>query len=221
MDDTIKFTREDVKRHLSELGYSNIEDSKLDEFCNDLRRLIKYEEKQKNIGKKLERLEKMELQLSENKENEDSSSTSVPKKKKRIRKAEKQRRKEEKLRSMSESSVDVVSRTEDILDFGQSHTASTSKNESSSLYIDVNLPPSRNDSSKALPLAASLIDQPPAGFIRARSGPSIGRRPASSDPVALHQKYQGYWEKFSAPGEKRHDKLRWAIRGWMMGEEPL
>ena len=79
MDKTIKFTKEDVKRHLSELGYSNIEDNKLDEFCDDLRRLIKYEEKQKNIGRKLEQLEKMELQLSENKENVDSFSTSVPK----------------------------------------------------------------------------------------------------------------------------------------------
>lgn len=121
---------------------------------------------------------------------------------------------------MSDSSVGAFSRAEDTVDFAQSHTASSDVN-GSSLYIDVNLPPSRNDSSKSLPLAASLIDQPPAGFIRARSGPSIGRRPASSDPVSLHQKYQGYWDKFNIPGEKRHDKLRWAIRGWMMGEEPL
>ena len=80
MDGTIKFTKDEVRNHLSELGYANIEDSKLDEFCRDLKRLIKYEEKQKNIGRKLEQLELLESNLSENKENEDSSISSVDQK---------------------------------------------------------------------------------------------------------------------------------------------
>ena len=128
--------------------------------------------------------------------------------------------KEEKLRAKesarSTSSIDVEDTTiaNDEVDLG-------AQTESSSLYIDVNLPASTSDTSKTLPLAASLIDQPPPGFIRVRSGPGVGRRPSSSDPVALHQKYQGYWTKFNVPGEKRHDKLRWAVRGWMMGEEPM
>ena len=146
-------------------------------------------------------------------------------KKKRIRKEDKIRRREEKMRMKesirSSSCSELESKREDTLDYGAHTTASSDKQESSSLYIDVNLPASKSDSSKSQPLAASLIDQPPPGFIRVRSGPNIGRRPASSDPVALHQKYQGYWDKFSVPGEKRHDKLRWAVRGWMMGEEPL
>ena len=77
MDGKIKFTKDEVRNHLSELGYGNIEDSKLDEFCRDLKRLIKYEEKQKSIGRKLEQLELLESNLSENKENEDSSTSSV------------------------------------------------------------------------------------------------------------------------------------------------
>merc|ERR1712179_549097 len=96
-----------------------------------------------------------------------------------------------------------------------------------SLYIDVDLPadsPSQSDSSPAL--AASLMDtRPPSssgpGFIRVRSGPSVGSRPAASDPVALHQKYKKQWAKVNIPGEKSHNKLRWAVRGWMMGEEPV
>ena len=123
-------------------------------------------------------------------------------------------RAKESARSTSSFDVDDTTKANDEVDLG----AGT---ESSSLYIDVNLPASTSDTSKTLPLAASLIDQPPPGFIRVRSGPSVGRRPSSSDPVALHQKYQGYWNKFSVPGEKRHDKLRWAVRGWMMGEEPM
>ena len=49
MDRPVKFSKEDVRNQLSELGYSNIEDSKLEEFCQDLKRLIKYEEKRSNV----------------------------------------------------------------------------------------------------------------------------------------------------------------------------
>lgn len=237
---SMKFTRQDVRQHLAELGYANIDDEKLDEFCADLKRLIKYEEKKKNISKKLEQLEVSQQNLmSDDKENEESTSSSgVPKvnsllvfgisiyvlsfvfqRKRRIRKEEKRRLKEEKLKQREASRT--TSSMED--EFDGATTVSSDKPESSSLYIDVNIPASKSDSdlSKVQPLAASLIAQPPPGFIRVRSGPSVGRRPASADPVALHQRYRQYWDKFSVPGENRHDKLRWAVRGWMMGEEPL
>ena len=70
MDNPLKFSKDDVRKQLSDLGYSNIEGRQLDEFCEDLRRLIKYEEKKQNIGRKLEELEEMEQNLTENKENE-------------------------------------------------------------------------------------------------------------------------------------------------------
>ena len=78
---SMKFTRQDVRTHLAELGYANIDDDKLDEFCADLKRLIKYEEKKKNISKKLEQLEVSQQNLlSDDKENEESSSSiDVPK----------------------------------------------------------------------------------------------------------------------------------------------
>ena len=80
MDKSLKFSKDDVRGHLAELGYSNIDDDKLDDFCQDLRRLIKYEEKKKTIGRKLEQLETFEQNMSENKENEDTSSSEhVPK----------------------------------------------------------------------------------------------------------------------------------------------
>ena len=71
MDNPFKFTKDDVRTHLAELGYSNIQGNQLDEFCGDLERLIKYEEKKQNIGRKLDQLEQMERNLSANKENED------------------------------------------------------------------------------------------------------------------------------------------------------
>jgi len=60
----------------------------------------------------------------------------------------------------------------------------------------------------------------PGGFIRVRAGSNRGRRPARCDPVALHQQYKEAWAKTNIPGERDHKKLRWAVRGWMMGEEP-
>ena len=133
-------------------------------------------------------------------------------------KLEKLKARELKARSVSESELDSYRLPADKVYHGEE----SEEAEASSLYIDVDLPAaSRPGSSKSQPLAASLLEQPPAGFIRVRSGPSVGRRPAECDPVALHQKYQAHWDKFQVPGQKRHDKLRWAVRGWMMGEEPL
>ena len=40
------FSREEVRRHLVELGYVDVDDDKLEEFYRDLKRLAKYEEKQ-------------------------------------------------------------------------------------------------------------------------------------------------------------------------------
>ena len=73
MDNPFKFTKDDVRTHLADLGYSNIQGNQLDEFCEDLERLIKYEEKKQNIGRKLDQLEQMERNLSANKENEDGT----------------------------------------------------------------------------------------------------------------------------------------------------
>ena len=74
MEDSFKFSKEDVRKHLGELGYSNIEGNQLDEFCEDLKRLIQYEEKKQNIGRKLDQLDQMERNLTANKENEDLTS---------------------------------------------------------------------------------------------------------------------------------------------------
>ncbi len=43
------FDKVDVRRHLADLGYNNVDEEKLDDFVKDLRRLVKYEEKKKRI----------------------------------------------------------------------------------------------------------------------------------------------------------------------------
>jgi len=46
---SFSFTKDDVRKHLVSLGYKNLSDEQLLEFCTDLKRLIRYEEKQKRI----------------------------------------------------------------------------------------------------------------------------------------------------------------------------
>jgi Asp-tRNA(Asn)/Glu-tRNA(Gln) amidotransferase C subunit len=48
---SIRFTREEVRGHLRDLGFANVSENRLDQFLKDLRRLIKYEEqkKEKNL----------------------------------------------------------------------------------------------------------------------------------------------------------------------------
>jgi len=42
-------SRDDVERHLKDLGYRNITDDQLNEFIKDLKRLIRFEEKQSRL----------------------------------------------------------------------------------------------------------------------------------------------------------------------------
>jgi hypothetical protein len=48
---SIRFTREEVRGHLRDLGFANVSENRLNQFLKDLRRLIKYEEqkKEKNL----------------------------------------------------------------------------------------------------------------------------------------------------------------------------
>jgi len=243
------FTREDVIRHLAELGYENVDEAKLDSFCADLKRLIKYEEKKRRVDEKLQLLERSQgrLRSEESREvsHESTTSPEAVRRKRRIRREDKRKLKEEKLRekyrSLEEttssnlgdkdenrgytSEIEASSSRDDVDLIRRNETSEHSEinHEPSSLYIDVDLPPSRPASAPTNPLAASLLSQPGgrAGFIRVRSGPSVGRKCPNSDPVSLHQKYREQWARVPIPGEKRHDRLRWAVRGWMMGEEPL
>ena len=50
-DMTLNFSPDDVRSHLENLGYKDISEHQLKDFVKDLRRLIRYEEKQKRIQK--------------------------------------------------------------------------------------------------------------------------------------------------------------------------
>jgi len=269
--DPTTFSKDDVRQHLTELGYKNIPDEKLDSFLKDLRRLIKHEEKKKRIDQKLSLLEHQESNLpnpgSERSRHQESNlpntSSSLdsasklqaktsPRKPRRVKRlSESQERqnihkksgpkvtialdeesfgasyeesgsgssrssKSSSSKTSSSSSSSSRSRSVDERDIDSPDNATQ---EASSLYIDINL--------KKRPASASsvsLLPNPSKGFIRCRSAnaikPGVGARDARTDPVKLHQKYAQSWAKLNLPGETSHNKLRWAVREWMMGEEP-
>lgn len=222
--DVADFSREDVRQHLSDLGYTNITEEKLNAFIKDLRKLIRYEERKKVVGETLEMMvprqnlsSRSDPSLSRRSKEPDSSTSQeeIKKPRRRVRRKDRTKPTEVDRELIAKADVDSV----DFEAFG------SSQSETHSLYIDVDLPaPSPTESLSTPALAASLLDKPPksgTGFIRARSGQSLGKPPASSDPVSLHQQYRKHWAKVNIPGEKSHSKLRWAVRGWMMGEEPL
>jgi len=226
--DLENFSRSDIKRHLAELGYSNVTEEKLDSFVRDLRKLIRYEERKKEVENKLDDIDH-QLPPRHKKVPDTSTSPELEAKpRRRIRRRE--RKRDEKEDMMTKHNMEEqVEVTRDAADAGGVLHGEGQHQDESSLYIDVDLPPEAASSaptSSRGPTAvqASLLERPPnsgPGFIRVRSGPPLGRRPASSDPVALHQEYKKHWARANIPGERRHDQLRWAVRGWMMGEEPL
>jgi len=50
----LTFGRDEVKKHLLSLGYTNVTEEQLNEFCKDLKRLVRYEEKQNRIQAQLQ-----------------------------------------------------------------------------------------------------------------------------------------------------------------------
>ena len=68
-------SREDVERHLKDLGYRNISEDQLNEFVKDLKRLIRFEEKQSRL-KALIELRKNDPPKQKKKEKEISSRSS-------------------------------------------------------------------------------------------------------------------------------------------------
>jgi len=205
----LQFNDEDIKKHLHDLGYRNIPEGKLQTFVTDLRRLVKYEERKKLLDRKLDDLENVQPS---------------PKLTERRRRPSSRRRKADE--NLSRISQEPVSSSSDppnhsFISNDMTSSSTVHSRDESSLYIDIKIP--RSVSTQSLPLAASVLENR-TGVIKSKSTAALGAgkgRRGRADPVSLHQEYKKAWSKLNLPGETSHRKLRWAVRGWMMGEEPL
>lgn len=223
---SLNFTPEDVRRHLVSLGYGHISEEQLKDFVRDLRRLIRYEEKQKQLQSLIEQ-DKLKQDKDESAADDEAEVADKLEKLdlqgNRTRKLKKTVEQKRRTLNYNRNTGDL-SLTEDSVSV--SYEASTEEE----IHIEVkNVPVPRGDSPfknlrvgeplrQILPPRPELPTKPTCSFIR----PVIKDPQPKSvkhDPVKLHQFYKEQWEKQRLPGElnRREKDLRWATREWMMG----
>ena len=213
---SLNFTPEDVRRHLVSLGYGDIDDEQLGDFVRDLRRLIRYEEKQKQLQSLIEQ-EKLTQQQRKDESTTDQEGEEIDLKGKRSRKLKKTVEQKQRTLNYNRNTGDL-SLTENSVSV--SYEASTEEE----IHIEVknvqpDSPPKNlktGELRQILPPRPELPTKPTCSFIR----PVIKDPQPKSvkhDPVKLHQFYKEQWEKQRLPGElNRVEKdLRWATREWM------
>jgi len=227
----IKFTVEEIRNHLAELGYQNVPEDKLNTFVSDLKRLIRYEEKRKNLEKKLAVMDNKksnnrtspirklrDKRKAKSKDVQDGGNVFVSGNLERTTSTVKNVRAQ-----VCKESVDEAGCTTSTITTTTSVQEELHQTEKSSLYVDIVIPRPVETKKSAVLTATLLQQRPTSGVIRCRSTTGNGVPPVRrgrSDPVSLHQEYKKAWEKLNLPGETSHNKLRWAVRGWMIGEEP-
>ena len=212
---SLNFSAEDVRKHLVSLGYSHISEDQLRDFVRDLRRLIRYEEKQKQLQ------DLIENQRGKNESSSASAASTDDEKVLQHNKATKLKKtvtQERRTLNYNERTGDLTL-TEDSISASYETSAEEEviiriKNPRDSPFKDLKV----GELKQVLPPRPALPTKPTCSFIR----PVIKDPQPKSvkhDPVKLHQFYKEQWEKQRLPGElNRTEKdLRWATREWMMG----
>ena len=227
------FSKDDVRRHLDSLGYKNVTDRQLKEFMTDLKKLIRYEERQKRIESHLEfrKLYREEVRCR----SADSTYSSAGESLQSTPRGERRPRKSQidfKCDVTRESSTTTVSYENSSSSSNLSLTKERVK-ETASVRVEIRVPspPSASDfdggcfellhkpgeTKQILPPRPPLPSKPTKSFIK----PLLNdpkRKPAARDPVQLYDQYKKHWDKLKLPGDNSTKQLRWAVREWMMGE---
>ena len=228
----LDFTAEDVRQHLQSLGYKSITDPQLKDFVGDLRRLIRYEEKQN----RLQTLINADLQPDSSKQGADQVSITRQRKVQDIRQERTTTTKVKKAavitkqrRSLHWSPTgDITLSNESVsLSYQSSLEAATSSASNSQVVEDeirvrinkappFEIPVGKDKPRQILPPRPELPTQPTCSFIRPVIKEPV-KKSLKHDPVKLHQFYKEHWNKQRLPGEmnRREKDLRWATREWM------
>ncbi len=238
---SLNFSHEDVRKHLESLGYTDVSKSQLRDFIRDLRRLIRYEEKQKKIQELLQ-YEANVIRGQENRAPPEPVKSFVAAKSAKAsteRKIKKTLKQERKTLNYSKYTGDFSLTSEAVT---LSYEESSSSSRSEEVRIEVKVPSRdrpdgktvvrkqlrvQNDKEEEefelelkqkLPPKPEIPTKATCSFIRPRLQTS--KKGLRHDPVALHQFYKNHWEKAHLPGEETREtkELRWAVREWMMGE---
>jgi len=218
----IEFSSEDVREHLNSLGYQNLSDSQLKEFVHDLRRLIKYEDKQK----KLQRL--INEKSSKIDENEGKDVVDKSAQFQRVQQTRKDATVRKVLTKQRQTlhynkNTGDINLTNDSVSLSVEESSSSTENSYDKVNIRIKTggihpgpPENLGELKQILPPRPVLPTKPTCSFIR----PVIKEPKVKSlkhDPVKLHQFYKEQWEKQRLPGEfnQTEKNIRWATREWM------
>ena len=220
----------DVRRHLQDLGYNDLDDAELHEFVRDLKRLVKYEERRERRKEQLGVVEKeadrsaATTSTSSSGDKEESPSRRL---RSRHRRPERKSEKPEvsaRARRRKALAEIITNDEEEGEEDGADETETTASTSRASTETEfaVRVRRATASSPPALPSvprpASKFSSAPTTSFIRP---PKRGRRPKGlkTDPVRLHEYYQKIWSKTNFPGGESTKAARWAVREWMMGEQ--
>lgn len=228
-------SKEDVQKHLRDLGYTNITDIQLDEFMKDLKRLIKYEERKsrlesiKNLNKSTRSTSSSSSAYSSSSsragtpsEDDGSSSIHLVRGHKRVRQRKvfqySKGNTSVALEHTRDDQIDAASAT--MHSSGSTLTSSTvSSRSEAEIRVRVHVSPENRDRQRSQSMVP-FGTKPTTSFIRPPIEAPVAKG-IKRDPVKLHQYYQSYWNKFRVPGDEGqgHKDTRWAVREWMMGQK--
>jgi len=243
----LKFTKDQIRRYLREMGYNDLTDEHLDLFIRDLKKLIKHEEKKRH-ARKAHFLDDPVESVSESSANTSFSPDTAD------------------ADGIDHSGTVGTGRREPPTDTSTSYNSpprsavksQTKKSQEQSprpVTVPVAPKPAPTTTTRisivpgkspVIPASASTAVVPTARRDRqpdpvedlssdsssletssSSSGPDSLSRPSQKskytgrmDPVARYHYYKKLWDKQKAPGEDRHMQLRWNVRAGTMGKVP-
>lgn len=209
----LNFTPDDVKEHLVSLGYKNVSEDQLKDFVRDLRRLIRYEEKQKRLQKLMANAEEAIDENDHKTVQYEARRVQQNKIKKVLTKESKTLNYDKKTGNLSMTSDSVSLSYEESQEELDEIRVRVTTRPPAPPFKDLQVGP---ELKQILPPRPELPTKPTCSFIK----PVIEdpkRKNIRHDPVQLHAFYKKHWEKQRLPGEmNRAEKdLRWATREWM------
>jgi len=222
------FTSAEVKAHLKDLGYDKVSERQLEEFIRDLRRLIKYEDKQRRLKRADDRTrtrspDSSSAYGSSNSLDEaDQGRAGSPTKRRR-----RARQKEEHSSPVkTRRTVSAAASSRKVANYVGPPAVTSPHSSTASTEAEVVIRVLRDDnaqrekrSSRRTARPSHIPAKPTTSFIRPARPASAGGRSLKTDPVRLHSFYQSLWAKRAIPGEDARKSTRWAVREWMLGAE--
>jgi hydrolethalus syndrome protein 1 len=210
----IPFGEEEVLKHLEDLGYKNISQEQLSEFVKDLKKLLRYEEKQKRRNEQIGVTSKIQQESGATTASSFSSNGTVPSKISNSSSRFESDLQPEQPKLARRRKRKSRERELEVSEVSSTHSSA----EESEMLLRINIENDNGDQtdSKMSNPNAKFASRPTTSVIRAPRKATLAKD-LRSDPVQMHQFYQRIWQRTHFPGDDSSKDMRWAVREWMLG----